>query len=86
MPTLTNARVFDGHELLSGLHDVRVEGRRIESVLPHDPTLSGDDAIDLAGMTLMPGLITCHLHPDFYKFTSSGQPATRSARSCRRAC
>ena len=25
--------------------------------------------IDVGGMTLMPGLITCHLHPDFFKFT-----------------
>ena len=22
----------------------------------------------MGGMTCMPGLITCHLHPDFYKF------------------
>ncbi len=65
--TFANARVFDGHDLLPGLHDVRVERRTIESVAPHDPTVEGD-VVDLAGMTLMPGLITSHLHPDFYKF------------------
>ncbi len=26
------------------------------------------ETIDAAGMTLMPGLISSHLHPDFYKF------------------
>ena len=25
-------------------------------------------SIDVGGMTVLPGLITCHLHPDFYKF------------------
>ena len=31
--------------------------------------VGGGDTVDLGGMTLMPGLITCHFHPDFYKFT-----------------
>ena len=34
-------------------------------------------------MTLLPGLITCHLHPDFYKFDSPA--ASGPARSCRPA-
>ncbi len=73
--TFANARVFDGHDLLPGLHDVRVERRTIESVAPHDPTVEGD-VVDLAGMTLMPGLITSHLHPDFFRYelTSGDRP------------
>ncbi len=66
MPTFTNARVFDGHRLLPGRKTVVVEGDRIASV--GDGPAAGE-AIDLAGMTLLPGLITCHFHTDFYKFT-----------------
>lgn len=65
MVTLTNARVFDGAEMLSGTRTVVLEGNRIASV-SEGPVSGG---IDLQGMTLMPGLITCHFHPDFYKFT-----------------
>jgi imidazolonepropionase-like amidohydrolase len=71
MTTLTNAKVFDGRTLLPGRHDVTVEGKRIQSVSEHTGSLPGsrsDDVVDIAGMTVLPGLITCHLHPDFYKF------------------
>jgi cytosine/adenosine deaminase-related metal-dependent hydrolase len=44
-----------------------LRGRRIASV-----DVAGarpqDEVIDLNGMTLLPGLITSHLHPDFYKY------------------
>ncbi|PEQ13959.1 amidohydrolase [Novosphingobium sp. PC22D] len=66
MVTFTNARVFDGTALLPGTRTVAIDGDRIASV-SEEP--GGADAIDLSGMTLMPGLITCHFHPDFYKFT-----------------
>jgi imidazolonepropionase-like amidohydrolase len=66
MPTLTNARVFDGRELLPGRRSVTLEGSRISAV--REQAVRSDDAIDLGGLTLMPGLITCHLHADFYKF------------------
>ena len=67
MVTLTNARVFDGTQLLPGTHDVSLRGRRIAAV---DVAGAGpqDEVIDLHGMTLLPGLITSHLHPDFYKY------------------
>jgi imidazolonepropionase-like amidohydrolase len=67
MVTLTNARVFDGTQLLPGTHDVSLRGRRIAAV---DVAGAGphDEVIDLQGMTLLPGLITSHLHPDFYKY------------------
>jgi imidazolonepropionase-like amidohydrolase len=75
MTTFINARVFDGTQALPGLKTVILEGDRIASV--SDGPGNGD-AIDLGGMTLMPGLITCHYHTDFYKFTltegASGEP------------
>ncbi len=66
MLIFTNARVFDGTAMLQGLKTVSLDGNRIHSI--SDATPSGD-ALDLGGMTLMPGLITCHYHTDFYKFT-----------------
>ncbi len=63
--TLTNARLFDGTRMLSGTHSVTVEGTGIASI---DGAVGGE-TVDLGGMTLMPGMITCHFHPDFYKFT-----------------
>ena len=75
MVTFTNARIFDGRKLLPGSRTVTLEGNRIASVTEDE---AGGDAIDLGGMTLMPGLITCHYHTDFYKFTLemglSGEP------------
>jgi imidazolonepropionase-like amidohydrolase len=66
MIAFANARVFDGRQPLPGLQTVVLEDKRIASVSPGPAPA---DAIDLGGMTLMPGLITCHFHPDFYKFT-----------------
>src|SRR5262249_35505006 len=67
MLVLTNARVFDGRQMLPGRHRVTVEGNRIAAV--NDvPDEASAEVIDVAGLTLMPGLITCHLHPDFFKF------------------
>jgi len=71
MVVLTNARIFDGREMLAGTHDVVLDGNRIAAIDDRAHAGSGagpGDTIDVAGMTLMPGLITCHLHPDFYKF------------------
>jgi imidazolonepropionase-like amidohydrolase len=66
MTIFTNARVFDGRKALPGLHTVTLEGNRIGSITAGS---AAGEVIDLGGMTLMPGLITCHFHPDFYKFT-----------------
>jgi imidazolonepropionase-like amidohydrolase len=66
MTTFANARVFDGEAMLPGLWTVRLEGGRIAAL---DQGLPQADAVDLAGKALLPGLITCHFHPDFYKFT-----------------
>ena len=66
MVSFTNARVFDGTAMLPGTRTVTLEGNRIAAVSEKP---GGGEALDIAGMTLMPGLITCHFHPDFYKFT-----------------
>lgn len=68
MLTFTNARIFDGTMMRPGRGTVTLEGTRIASVSGTEaPPVEG--AIDLNGMVLMPGLITCHYHADFYKFT-----------------
>ena len=70
MLTLTNANVFDGAKLLRGRRSVTLDGNRIVAV-GDQPGPDCGKCIDVDGMTLMPGLITCHLHPDFFKFSLS---------------
>lgn len=66
MVTLVNARIFDGRRMLPGMHRVAMADGRIAA-----PGAASDDdrMIDLHGMTLMPGMISCHFHADFFKFT-----------------
>ncbi len=66
MLTLTNARLFDGHNMLGGRHSVAIEGNSIAGI--DRPIAAGDEVVDVNGMTLMPGLITSHYHPDFFRF------------------
>ncbi len=58
-----NASVLDPLEgaLLEG-HSVVVEGDRIVDVSSGGATSKADQILDLGGMTLMPGLIDCHVH------------------------
>jgi len=63
LPTESGERIQPRRLLRSDNLQTLTE-RDIEALL--DIGLS--DVIDLRGMTLMPGLITSHLHPDFYKF------------------
>jgi imidazolonepropionase-like amidohydrolase len=65
MTTFTNGRVFDGTAMLPGTRTVTLDGNRIAAISDKPGDAS---AIDLGGMTLMPGMITSHFHPDFYKF------------------
>jgi imidazolonepropionase-like amidohydrolase len=68
MLSLSNARVFDGRRMLDGRHCVSVDGQHI-AALGEQPPADAAEVIDVHGMTVMPGLISCHLHPDFFKFT-----------------
>jgi imidazolonepropionase-like amidohydrolase len=68
MLTLANARLFDGREMLPGRRSVTLDGNRIAAVTAQ-PGVGSEKTIDADGMTLMPGLITCHLHADFFRFS-----------------
>jgi imidazolonepropionase-like amidohydrolase len=58
-----NAAVLDGtrDERHEG-HHVLVEGDRIKEVSDRPITLAGAETVDLAGRTLLPGLIDAHVH------------------------
>ena len=62
----TNGRVFDGTKVLEAGTTVVVDGGRITSV-GTGPVVTGpeDQLYDLAGRTLMPGMIQCHFHTGF---------------------
>src|ERR1700759_5411831 len=67
MLTLTNAKIFDGQKMLPGLRSVTLDGNRITAI-SEQPGANAGQVIDLGGMTLMPGMITGHMHADIYKF------------------
>jgi imidazolonepropionase-like amidohydrolase len=56
---LTGGLVFDGTGAPPAQADVLVEGGRIIEV---GPGLDGDEAVDVAGRHLLPGLFDCHTH------------------------
>lgn len=52
-------RVFDGSGADPFPSDVAVDGERIVAV---GPGLDGDEGVELAGATLLPGFFDCHVH------------------------
>ena len=73
--------VFANANLLDGEHEARprqtvvVEGERIVSVGDAPYTAApGDRVVDLAGRTLMPGLVTTHFHSTYHDIGISPQP------------
>jgi imidazolonepropionase-like amidohydrolase len=56
---LTGGRVFDGTGAPPREADVLIEGDRILQV---GPGLDGDEAVDVGGRHLLPGLFDCHTH------------------------
>ena len=56
---LTGGRVFDGTGAPPREADVLVEG---DHILEVGPGLDGDDAVDVGGRHLLPGLFDCHTH------------------------
>ncbi|MEM7565452.1 MAG: amidohydrolase family protein, partial [Pseudomonadota bacterium] len=58
-----NANVLDGREETAlEDQDVVVEGNLIKEVTAKRASTTGARVVDLAGKTLMPGLIDCHVH------------------------
>jgi imidazolonepropionase-like amidohydrolase len=85
---LENARVFDGAsaDCAEGM-SIAIEGGRIKDVSDKAITASDAQRIDVAGKTLMPGLIDLHIHAyasdvNFQKVDAMG-PAYRTAHAAR---
>ena len=72
---LRNANLFDSvTATLRPGTSVAILGERIEAVGPDLPATADAQVIDLAGRTLLPGLIDAHVHvtatiPDFFRLT-----------------
>src|SRR5438874_9478375 len=70
---------------------VVVEGDRIVAVIPDGRHPAGPTVLDLEGLTLLPGLINCHVHfclggePDPAKVLAEDPPATRVLKAALRA-
>jgi len=59
---LTGGHIFNAVEGTIAAGDVAIEEERIVGV---GPGLDGDEAVDCAGLTLLPGLFDCHVHMTF---------------------
>jgi imidazolonepropionase-like amidohydrolase len=59
---LTGGRVFDGSGADPAPGDVAIEDGRIVGI---GPDLDGDEAVDVSGRTILPGLFDCHVHVAF---------------------
>ena len=63
MLTLTNGRLIDGtgREPIEKI-SIIIDGNRIKSIEPVSSNPDKTNLVDLRGLTVMPGLIDCHLH------------------------
>jgi len=73
----TGANLLDGDRAARPDATVVVEGEHISRVIdgPAKDLRPDDRVIDLAGRTLMPGLVLCHFHGSFFDFTTGSAPA-----------
>lgn len=72
---LTNANLVDGeHPAKPGAHVV-VEENRITTVGTGSvETRTGDRVLDLAGRSVMPGMVTCHFHSTYHELGATPAP------------
>src|SRR5882724_9883650 len=68
----TNALIFEGSEEGLRRGEVLVEGNRITSIASQGEQLprAGCEVLDLAGATLMPGLVNTHSHMTYNNGTT----------------
>lgn len=68
---IENARIFDGfnEECAEGM-SILVEGERIREISPGPIAVQDAVRLDVAGKTLMPGLIDLHIHAYFSDFNA----------------
>ena len=59
---LAGGQLFNANDGTVAAGDIAIEGQRIVDV---GSGLDGDDVIDCAGLTLLPGLFDCHVHMTF---------------------
>jgi len=72
----TDANLLDGTNPPRPGSTVVVEGNRIVSVDRHpvEPTGPDDRVLDLAGATVMPGMVSCHFHATYHELGSKPAP------------
>lgn len=93
MLLLKNARIFDGfNDACPDGMSVLVDGNRIREISPGEIRVGDAQVIDVAGKTLMPGLIDLHIHAyaasvNLQKLELAGAPynALHAARMLRHA-
>lgn len=69
-----NANVLDGENPAHAGSTVVVEDNRIVSVGEAGDIEPGDEVIDLAGRTLMPGMVSCHFHATYHELGAKSAP------------
>jgi len=72
---LTNANVLDGENPAMPGRAVVIDGERITAVSASPPARAPEDqVVDLAGRTVMPGMVTCHFHSTYHELGSTTAP------------
>lgn len=66
-------RLYDGiHPALSENREILVEGKLIREVGEHLAYPEGTEIIDLSALTVTPGMIDAHVHPEFFHYKDVG--------------